>query len=36
MTEIEEEILENWTNGNLSLLDRHDLIKLVRYFEEKK
>jgi len=37
-TENEEyftEIMDNWINGNLSDLHRHDLIVIARYFENK-
>lgn len=30
-----KEELENWTNGNISDLDRHSLIRVARYFEDK-
>lgn len=33
MTQIKLSILESWNNGNISELDRNDLIKLVLYFE---
>lgn len=33
--EIDEEVLNNWINGNFSVLDRHDLIQIARYFEDK-
>jgi len=29
------EIMDNWINGNLSDLDKHDLIVIARYFENK-
>jgi hypothetical protein len=35
MVEIEAEILHTWICGNYSLLDRHDLIEIARYFESK-
>lgn len=27
--------LNNWINGNMSSLDKHDLIGIARYFEDK-
>ena len=35
MEEIDEEILEQWVLGNYSQLDKNDLIKIARHFEDK-
>lgn len=34
MTEIDEQTLETYLLGNYSELDRNDLIRLIRYFED--
>jgi len=30
---MEQETLDNWTNGNRSMLERFELIQLIEYYE---